>query len=527
MSNELASALVTRAEQLFLAKDVAALQDIFDQAASASFLSNHQLSILSNYAAQIGEIERAIHFIQLAYLCDPQEARFAFDYAYILQRLARYEEAIPIYQGILASDPSHVTTCINLGVCHNALKQYPAAISNYERALQCDLDQSNLAVIYYNLANVYHDIGDNRTALPLYKQAIELAPNNAVMLNNLGICLQEQNLVTESIDVYRAAIAADPSYPHAHFGLGLSLLLSGQLLAGWQEYEWRWRLPTDEVGVREFTEPTWQGEDLHGKTIYCYAEQGLGDSIQFIRFIPGLKAKGAKTIVECQRALIELFSTMPEIDELVASGQTEVPRFDYQCSFLGLPGRFQTTEASIPNLTPYLQVLPAYEEKWRRRFDNIKKKKKVALVWAGSKVHRNDKNRSSLLAAWAPLFSFQSIQFISLQVSERADELNAFKQADNIIDLRDEISNFADTAAILAQCDLLLSVDTSVAHLAGALGLPVWMLIPFAPDWRWMLDRTDSPWYPSMRIFRQDNVNDWDNLIQRVSSALEDFVGKS
>lgn len=239
-----------------------------------------------------------------------------------------------------------------------------------------------------------------------------------------------------------------------------------------------------------------------------------------MRYAPLLKAQGATVIVECQQALVSLFGTMEAIDQLVVSGSTLVPEFDYQCSFLSLPIRFQTVQETVPNTIPYLQVPAAYQIKWQHRLDDFTAKKKIAIVWAGNKVHKNDKNRSCQLADFAPLFAKQDLQFFSCQVGERADELNAYQAQKNLTDCRAWLGDFADTAALLSECDLLISVDTSVAHLAGSLGVPVWLLVPYAPDWRWMMTRTDSPWYPSMTLFRQDASRSWTEVLSRVADCL-------
>ena len=268
----------------------------------------------------------------------------------------------------------------------------------------------------------------------------------------------------------------------------------------------------------EFAQPPWDGSELNGKTVLLHAEQGLGDSIQFVRYVPMVRDRGGKVVLQCQPALSRLFTGLPGIDRVIKNGDP-IPRFDAHCPLLSLPRAFGTTLDSIPASVPYLTADPAAALDWAKRLAD-RPGKKVGIVWAGRAGYVGDRTRSLSLTTLAPLACASGITWYSLQKGYAAAQISDAPQGMELIDRTAELNDFADTAALIANLDLVISVDTAVAHLAGAMGKSVWTLLPYAPDWRWLLNRDDSPWYPTMRLFRQQRPGDWGEVIQRIAESL-------
>jgi hypothetical protein len=299
-------------------------------------------------------------------------------------------------------------------------------------------------------------------------------------------------------------------------------LLSGDFKHGFAEYEWRWESEQLRANKRNFPQPLWRGqESVAGKTVLLHAEQGMGDTIQFCRYAPLLAERGARVILEVQKPLRELLSTLAGVAQVVSAGDP-LPDFDMHCPLLSLPLAFETEPAAIPAATPYLSASPQLLKDWERRL-GPHDRPRVGLVWSGSTFLKNDRNRSIALSALLPLLDIDAT-FISLQKDVRAKDAVTLQDRTDIRDVRDELKDFTDTAALVSHLDLVISVDTSVGHLAGALAKPVWMLLPYVPDWRWQLDRDDSPWYPTARLFRQDEARSWQGVVARVHAALQEFV---
>lgn len=292
----------------------------------------------------------------------------------------------------------------------------------------------------------------------------------------------------------------------------------GDFVRGWQEYEHRWTLSENHGRQREFAAPRWQGGELAGRTLLLHAEQGLGDTLQFVRYAPLLVRRGARVIVLCQPPLKRLLMEMEGIS--VVADDEPLPEFDLQLPLLSLPRAFGTTLATIPAEVPYLRADPVDVRAWGRKLDD-KDHFKIGLVWAGNRRHLNDRNRSCTLDAFAPLAAVSGIRLYSLQKDAAAAEIQNAPATMRLVDVGKELVDFADTAAAITCLDLVITVDTAVAHLAGALARPAWLLLPFAPDWRWMLAREDSPWYPSLRLFRQNQAGDWSGVLTAVMNALQ------
>jgi len=316
--------------------------------------------------------------------------------------------------------------------------------------------------------------------------------------------------------VYRNVLARNPDDPQAHWSLALIHLSRGEFEQGWHHYEWRWRVK--ELRMRRRTEaPQWDGGPLDGRTILLHNEQGFGDTIQFVRYLPEVIRRGGKIILACQRELFSLLESMPQIHQCVPNDQP-APAHDVCCPLLGLPGLFKTRLDNIPADIPYLKADPARSARWRDRLPHDGRKK-IGLVWAGRPAHPNDLNRSVTLQSLAPLAEVAHAHFISLQTGQAARQTSSAPMP--LTNWSDELTDFAETAALIANLDQVICVDTAVAHLAGAMGKPVWVLLPFISDWRWMVGRHDSPWYPTMRLFRQQRVGDWQSPIARLAQELQ------
>lgn len=364
-----------------------------------------------------------------------------------------------------------------------------------------------------NLALLLRSGGEAVAAEVHLRKAVALQPRYQAAWNNLGNLYLEVSRLDEAARCYTKAVSIDPNYAEAHTNRALLSLLKGSFEEGWREYEWRWKQPG--VGERTLAKPEWDGSAIAGKTILLHAEQGAGDTIQFIRYAPLLHRQGAKVLLHCQESLRTLLEGMPEIEN-VFSGPITAPAFDVHAPLMSLPRMFGTRLESIPGETPYLHALPGsrvpQELEQCRKF-------RAGLVWRGNPNHLNDRNRSVALELLDGLAGVESAQFFSLQLGATAEE-EEWMQSRRMIDLSPHLSDYAATAACLEKIDLLITVDTSVAHLAGALGRPVWMLLPACNDWRWLEKREDSPWYPSMRLFRQQQLRNWGTPMARLASDL-------
>ena len=369
--------------------------------------------------------------------------------------------------------------------------------------------------------------GDFDTALHYLQQAIAVRPQAMQAHYNCGVVLQQLLRLDEAFSCYNRVLAHPAQFPNAykaHMNQSLILLTQGKLLAGWKKYEWRWR--NSEVGMnqkkRSFPQPLWLGKTpLAGKTILLHHEQGLGDTLQFCRYIPQVIARGAQVVAEIPASLLPLLRTLSSTESVtwVASGDT-LPPFDVHCPLLSLPLAFETELHTIPTSTAYLHADDERLAHWKARLGK-KKKKRIGLVWSGGAGHHNDHNRSLPLSDLVRHLPAHQ-EYVCLQKEIRAHDLAFLRSHRNKIQtFENDIHDFSDTAALCELMDIVISVDTSVAHLAGALGKPLWMLIPYVPDWRWMLNRSDNPWYPTATLYRQPTRGDWDSVLQQIHTDLE------
>ncbi len=442
---------------------------------------------------------------------DPTFVETHYQLANLLRETQRPAEAEPSYRAVLALRADHHQAHNNLGAALGDLGRFEEAVEHFRRATAIKPDY---AEAHANLGHALRAVGRAEEAQAACRRAIALAPGFATGHLNLGLALQDLGRLDEALGEFRAAEIAQPDYAKAIASEAIVHLQRGDFAAGWEKYEARWRI--GDLPPRNFAEPQWRGLPLGGKTILLHAEQGFGDAIQFLRYVPLVAARAGKVVVEVRKALIPLVARMPGI-EVVARGE-RLPAFDLQCPLLSLPLAFATTLETIPSATPYLSPAPETAARWRTRLD-IGRELKVGLVWAGAAIHRNDRNRSIPLDRLGALLAVAGVRWFSLQVGPRAADLAA-RKGTPIADLAPELADFGETAGVIAALDLIITADTAVAHLAGALGKPVWVMLPFAADWRWMVGRDNSPWYPSMWLFRQAQPGDWADVATRVRDAL-------
>jgi tetratricopeptide (TPR) repeat protein len=409
----------------------------------------------------------------------------------------------------------HLCTLRNRAGALKGLARHEQALSAYEAVLAVkpgDLDAWN------ECGGLHVRLGRPAAAIACYDRAIALAPRVAELHINKGTALVALNRFAEALESFAAAAAIAPERAEAHYNAGLVRLRLGDFRRGWRDYEWRWRKATAPVTRRDFAAPLWLGEQpIKGKTILLLAEQGFGDTIQFVRYAPLLAALGARVIVDVPAQLKAVAATVPGVALVLGQGEP-APSVDFYCPLLSLPLAFQTELATVPANIPYLRPHQERLAAWRQRLP-ANGRLRVGLCWAGNSTHLNDRNRSIPLERFATLLSVPNLDFVSVQKDVSEAEA-AILREHGVIELGREFGDFADTAAVVAALDLFIAVDTAVAHLAGAMGKAVALLLPFSPDFRWLFERTDSPWYPTMRLFRQAAIGDWDGPLDRLRQEL-------
>ena len=418
------------------------------------------------------------------------------------------------YRAALAVAPDHPTALHYLGVIHYQRNRLGDALPLLERAVGLVPHEPEF---HNNLGLALAAADRTDEAIAKFRQALALKPDLATAWNNLGLSLQDVNELPDAIAAFRGALRLTPDFAQAHWNLALALLVSGHYAEGWREYEWRYRAQTFGAAATS-SAPRWQGEALAGRTLLLAAEQGLGDALQFVRFAAPLAAGGARVIVRASDALYEILASAPGVAQVLRDGDT-LPAHDFQLPLLSIPGMLDVDERAIPATVPYLAPAQAHVEALAPAIAAVQGKLRVGLSWAGNTRHVNDRRRSCPLAALAPLLELPDIAWFSLQKIDGEEQIAQVPAARHI-QLLDARNDFAQKAALIEGLDIVISVDTSNAHLAGALGKAVWILLPFAPDWRWRLGRTDSPWYPTARLFRQPRAGDWASVVAEVRAAL-------
>lgn len=433
---------------------------------------------------------------------------------------SRFDDAVAAYRKALAIQPNFPVVLSNLG---NTLKQQgklDEAEASCREALRLKPDYSTA---FNNLGVALVAQGRLVEASETFERALALMPNDAVTHSNLSAALVLQGSYREAEVNLKQALCLNPAYAEAHKNQGIVWLLLGQFERGWPEYEWRWNCPG--LKMPDYPAPLWQGEPLDGKTILLHDEQGLGDTIQFVRYAAVLKQHGAgRVVVKSQKPLLKLLASGEGIDELVCD-DADLPPFDLHVPMLSVPGILKTTFETIPGQVPYIHPQPELVAKWKQRlakYDGFK----IGISWQGSPDFHADAQRSIPLRHFAKLAAVPGVRLFNFQKGFGIEQLDALDGAFEVVRFGDELDGeagpFMDTAAIMRNLDLVIAPDTSVIHLAGALGVPAWIALSISPDWRWFLDREDSPWYPTVRVFRQQTLGDWDEVFSRMASALRE-----
>lgn len=455
-----------------------------------------------------GDANGAAACFRQALKAAPLDASLYLDLSRALTYVNQHADASLALEQAVAIDPRNPEAWCEYGTALYRQAQRDRAAACYRNALAL---APQFAEAAYNLGVLHLEAGQLEDARSMFEQAIALRPGYSLAHNNLGNVFYRFGLPYAAVRHYDLALEADQSFARAHLNLGVALLSLGEFRRGFAEYEWRFKQPH---AVRRHVEiPLWNGSELPGKRILLYSDQGLGDAIQFIRFAPIVKRLGGTVIVECPKPLIRLLSSAAGIDTLIESG-AELPEVDCQAPLASLPYLLGTTACTIPYRGPYLSVPETLTESWRVSASSFR----VGLSWAGNPLHTNDQNRSIPHGLMEPLTTVP--RTIALGLQKPAD-----LRVPCPVHLGSAVNDLADTAAIVSQLDLVISADTAIAHLAGALGTPTWVLLPFAPDWRWMWGRPNSPWYPSLRLFRQPRRGDWASVIVEVRAELEKLVG--
>jgi tetratricopeptide (TPR) repeat protein len=466
---------------------------------------------------KLKQMPRAVPHLEQAVAAQPKAPEPHYDLALAYLAVQRPADAVAHLTLALARQPQWIEALSLLGFALHQEGQPAEAEATLRRALA--LRPNHPETLNHLGLVAMRAPGRIEEATRHFTSALAVQPALLEAWNNLGTALMKQNRLDEALSAYRRALALDPKFSKCKFNESLVRLLQGRLdREAWLKYEYRW-VVLRESPARGFKQPLWRGEPLAGRTILLHTEQGLGDTLQMVRYAPLLAAQGATVLLEVQPALRPVLEGLPGVTRLVSAGET-LPPFDLQCPLLSLPFACDTRLDTIPAPVPYVRAPAERIDHWSPRLRN-RGGYRVGVVWRGNPKHHNDANRSVPFAIFQRLFDRAPCEFISLQYGPNDTEA-AVLAAHPATSLPDgPVTDFADTAAIVAQLDLVVTVDTSVAHLAGAMGKPVWVLLPFAPDWRWMLHRPDSPWYPTMRLFRQPAVNDWSPVLDAVGAELQ------
>lgn len=510
--------------------------------------------VLGNLVESQQRFAEAVAYFRQALEIEPREAQGYLHLANALLQQKDWAEAEAAYRRCLELQPEHAEALVNLGFVLSELNRHAEAEACCRKAMAIS---PGTAEVHHNLANALREQQKTDEAIAHYRQALRLRPDYAKAEVNLGVALIAQGKTSEAIERisrgvrldpefaeafnslgaavsverrfdealehYAHAIRLKPDYPDAHWNRSLIWLLTGDFERGWPAYEWRWRCARTGPPPT-YREPRWDGSPLAGRSILLHAEQGLGDTLHFVRYAAAVKARGGKVVLQCQPPLKRILASCPGIDQLVGQSESQ-PRFDVWTPLMSLPAIFGTHLQTIPAAVPYLDADPRLVEHWRRELLPLRGFR-VGIAWQGSPRHPWDRHRSATLADLAFLAHVPGVQFVSLQKGEKTAEIqnSAFGTSHSAIlslDALDESNGpFMDTAAIMRHLDLVIAVDTAVAHLAGALGVPTWLALNYSPDWRWLLDREDSPWYPTMRLFRQSQPGDWSSVFSQMADEL-------
>ena len=512
----------------------------------------HDLGLVLESA---GFTEEAVGYLDRAVKLKPNNPDLLIDLGNAYSALNRLDQAADCYSRAVKSNPDHPIARLNLAKTLADLGRRDEALAELERLVRLDPDNAAAQAAQAALGGLLAEAGRWPEAASALQAALELEPGRPGLLNNLGAVLinlnrfeeaeaallhslgtqpvnpetinnlaklrRNQGRLDEALDLYDQALRLAPDNPRIHFNRGAALLLQGRMGPGWSEYNWRFKDPDKLAGIGAWagSVPLWQGRSRPGETLLVLAEQGLGDAVQFARFLPLARERVGRLVLACPPPLIRLLTGQPGVDLVIDRSEAEEFPADRAVFLMSLPGLLGINLADLPAETPYLKIDPAWKAAWADPVNRAAGQAlKVGLAWAGRPEHGNDHNRSLPPAALAPLAKIDRVAWFRLSREEY--DPSAWPDGMNLCDFTDKFIDIAALAGLIANLDLVISVDTLAAHLAGALAKPIWTLLPFAPDWRWMLNRTDSPWHPTMRLFRQPKPGDWAPVLEQVAAEL-------
>ena len=511
------------AEQSLQAGDHARAGYIYEQVLKAAPDDPRAMNGLGVVAIHADRLSEAETYLQQAIARWPNDAAYHNNLSEVYRRREQWEEAIACCRKALELAPRAAQLHNNLGVLEKQRKHYDAALASFRQALELD---PAAAHVHYNLANLYNEMHRVADAEAGFRRALELSPASYDIHNNIANVLELEGRWSEALDHVNRALALHPDYAQAHRNRALLQLLLGNFAIGLPEYEWRWKVPG--TARLEFPQPRWQGEDLHGRTILLCGEQGLGDTLQFIRYARLVQKRGARVILQCPGMLHPLLARTSGIDRFAAA-EGSLESFDCYAPLMSLPAILGTTLETVPAEIPYLFADPSRVAAMREKLAGTSGFK-VGIAWQGSRGFAGDYYRSVPLAQFAPLAAAPGVTLFSLQRGDGREQLAAEANGWPLVDWMDQLDAegaFVDTAALMMNLDLVITTDTAIAHLAGGLGVPVWVALQLSPNWRWLLERADSPWYPTMRLFRQTQFGDWDDVFRRIAAELQSTIALS
>ena len=474
--------------------------------------------------SQLGRFEEAVECFRRALAAQPARAHVHGNLGDALAALGRDDEAVESYQRAVEAAPGYGAAHNNLGNIHFRNGRLAEAAACFRAALQLEPGAFHACI---NLGDVLAKLGHLDEAIAVCQRAIALQPDVPFGHQNLGAAWWRKGDYAQARACFERAIALDPEFADVHLGLAFIHLLEGRFSEGWRKYEWRWLSRTHAALRRSFSAPRWDGRPIPGGTLLIHAEQGFGDTLHFLRYVPlaARRSGAARVVVECQRELVRLVSSAGGAGvEFHARGRHDdagLPPFDVHVPLLSLPLLVEHFEP-LPATAPYLTAPPHLRAAWRERLAATPGFR-IGIVWSGNPEHRDDRLRTIQPSQLLALLPMPGASFYSLQIESRGALPESLARA-GVHDLTDHITDFADTAALMAELDLIITVDTAAAHLAGALGRPVWTLLPFVPDWRWGLGRAETPWYSTMRLFRQQQVEEWAPVIAELRERLHQLI---
>jgi Flp pilus assembly protein TadD len=447
---------------------------------------------------------------------NPNHPKFYNNLGIVLEKANLFSQAAELFGWAIKLDPNYTEALNNFGTVFIRTSQFNKAEAYFRHAIELN---PYYAQAYNNLALVLENTNRRDEALKYFRRAIELEPNDPILYNNLGKMLKDSRQLDEAEACFQHALNLRPDFVDADFALAILYLLQEQYEKGWEKYD---DLRLIKEGNRHLPIPQWRGEALAGRRILLYADQGFGDTIHFVRYAQLVANLASETSVLVQKPLERLLGFSLTNCKICNHDSIVKKEYDFACPLLSLPHLFNTSRETIPQTIPYLQANRTSVKVWRDVLDRIDSSGtrcyRIGVVWAGNSAHNNDRNRSIPFDVFRSLFDITDVSWISLQVGKRVADLT--RTFNRVIDISDDLIDFAETAGVIANLDLVITVDSAVAHLAGALGQKTWLLLPFNPDWRWQLEREDSPWYPTLRLFRQHEMDTWSEVVARVKESL-------